>query len=106
MQKLGPEMGNYVVVTTAEMAENGFPKNPGQINGGFFDKTAEHKSPTIVIAVDDIYQSMKDVEAAGGKIIGGGFQAGQPDDIPGIGLYIAIQDTEGNRVAMLQPKGM
>lgn len=105
-QILSPEMGNYVVVTTAEAGENGFPKEPGRINGGFFQKTADHKSPTVVIAVDDIYKSMKDVEAAGGKIIGGGYQAGQPDDIPGVGLYIAFLDTEGNRIAMLQPKGM
>lgn len=49
---------------------------------------------------------MKEVEKAGGKIIGGGHKAGEPDDIPGVGLYIAIADSEGNRIGMLQPKGM
>jgi len=62
--------------------------------------------PTVVIAVEDIHASMKDVEKAGGKIIGGGHKAGEPDDIPGVGLYIAISDSEGNRIGMLQPKGM
>ena len=102
-QLLGPEMGNYVVVKTSESGENGFPKNPGMINGGFFGKTKEHGSPTVVIAVDDIKESMKKVVEAGGKIIGGGHKAGEPDDIPGVGLYIAFKDTEGNRIGILQP---
>jgi predicted enzyme related to lactoylglutathione lyase len=105
-QKLGPEMGNYVVVSTTETDGNGRPKNPGAINGGFFEKAKEHSHPTVVIAVDDIHASMKSVEEAGGKIIGGGHKAGEPDDIPGVGLYIAFQDTEGNRIGILQPKGM
>jgi len=28
---------------------------------------------------------------------------GEPDDIPGVGLYCAFIDTEGNRLSMLQP---
>ncbi len=106
-QMLGPEMGGYVVVATTETDEKThMPKESGRIGGGFFKKTAEHKAPTVVIAVDDIREAMKNVEEAGGKIIGGGFKAGEPDDIPGVGLYIAITDTEGNRVALLQPKPM
>jgi predicted enzyme related to lactoylglutathione lyase len=31
---------------------------------------------------------------------------GEPDDIPGVGLYCSILDSEGNRVGMLEPKGM
>jgi predicted enzyme related to lactoylglutathione lyase len=31
---------------------------------------------------------------------------GEPDDIPGVGLFSGIIDTEGNRVAILQPKRM
>jgi len=49
---------------------------------------------------------MKIVEAAGGKILGGDFKAGEHDDIPGVGLYCAFIDTEGNRVSMLQPNKM
>jgi len=37
------------------------------------------------------------VEKAGGKILR------QPDEIPGIGTWVSFQDTEGNRVSMLQP---
>lgn len=104
---LGPEMGNYVTVSTAETDQKtGFPKKPGSINGGLFEKSPDNQHPSVVIAVDDIYAAIKQVEAAGGKIIGGQSQPGQPDDIPGIGLYSAFVDTEGNRVSMLQPTQM
>lgn len=97
-QMLGPDMGNYVVVTTTDSDDNG-PKRPGAINGGFFprkpDWPAQH--PSVVIAVDDIEASMKKVNAAGGKVLG------EPMDIPGVGRYVAFFDTEGNRVSMLQP---
>ncbi|MGH2576113.1 MAG: VOC family protein, partial [Ignavibacteria bacterium] len=81
-KQLGPEMGNYVIVTTSDSDEKG-PKKPGAINGGFFDKTKDNQHPSVVIAVDDIKEAMKKVEAAGGKILGGSYKAGEPDDIPG-----------------------
>ena len=102
MQMLGPEMGNYVVVTTTEPDEKGRPKKPGAINGGFFQKSDDKPSqyPGVVIAVEDIKEHAKKVAAAGGKILG------EPWDIPGVGLYVSFLDTEGNRVSMLQPKDM
>jgi predicted enzyme related to lactoylglutathione lyase len=105
-QKLGPEMGNYTIVKTSETDDKGFPKNPGIINGGLFEKTKDNQYPSVVIAVDDIREAMSDVEKAGGKVLGGSYKAGEPDDIPGVGLYCSILDSEGNRVGMLQPKGM
>jgi predicted enzyme related to lactoylglutathione lyase len=33
-QQLGPEMGEYVVVSTTESGEDGRPKMTGAINGG------------------------------------------------------------------------
>jgi predicted enzyme related to lactoylglutathione lyase len=110
-QMMGPEMGNYVVVATGESDDkSGRPTKPGYINGGFYEKTENPLShaPSVVIAVDDIRESMKQVEAAGGKILGGMDQSGkhtlEPQEIPGVGLWISIQDSEGNRVSMLQPK--
>lgn len=108
-EHFGPEMGNYVVVQTTE-TENGFPKTPGRINGGFFEKTKDNNVVSVVISVDDIYDAIKKVKASGGKVIGGDNpnkkSPEEPDDIPGIGLYSAFIDTEGNRVGMLQPKDM
>lgn len=97
-QMLGEEMGNYVLATTTESGDKG-PTKPGAINGGFYKKDpdwpAQH--PSIVIAVENIEQSMKQVAASGGKVLG------EPMDIPGIGRYVSFTDTEGNRVSMLQP---
>jgi uncharacterized protein len=97
-QQLGPEMEEYVVVTTTESDEKG-PKKPGAINGGFFQKTSDMPSqyPSVVIRVDDIKEHMKKVEQAGGKVLG------EPMEIPGVGGYVSFLDTEGNRVSMLQP---
>ena len=64
-QRLGPEMGDYVIATTTETDDTGRPKNPGAINGGFFlksdDKPAQY--PSVVIAVEDI----KEVYGESGK---------------------------------------
>ncbi len=104
-QHLGPEMGNYVLVQTTETAENGLPKEPGRINGGFAGRSKDFQATSVVIGVGDIREAMKKVAAAGGTVLGGQ-KPGEPDDIPGVGLYAAFIDTEGNRVGMLQPTGM
>ena len=98
-EMLGPEMNDYVVVTTTESDDNG-PKTPGAINGGFFPKKEDWPAqyPSVVIAVDDIEVAMDKVSDAGGKVLG------EPMEIPGIGQYVSFSDTEGNRVSMLQPK--
>src|SRR4051812_41399994 len=96
-QMLGPEMGEYVVVTTAETDEKRMIKEPGRINGGLFKRTKADQYPSVVIAVTDIQDAMKKIDSSGGKVLGGQ-KAGEPDDIPGIGLYISFIDTEGNRV--------
>jgi len=99
---LGAEMGNYVLASTTETDEKGFPIERGRINGGFFPKSPEmgEQYPSIVIAVDDIRESMKKVEESGGKILG------EPMEIPGTGLYVSFIDTEGNRCSILQPLPM
>jgi hypothetical protein len=97
-QMLGPDMGNYVVVTTTESNESG-PLKPGAINGGFYDKMPDRpmQYPSVVIAVDDVKRSMQKVAASGSQVLG------EPMDIPGVGKYVSFVDSEGNRVSMLQP---
>ena len=101
-QQLGPEMGEYVVVTTAESDETGRPKMGGAINGGFYQKTDDPISnhPSVVIAVDDINDAIKKIKNAGGKVLN------EPMDIPGVGSFSSFIDTEGNRLSILQPKQM
>jgi predicted enzyme related to lactoylglutathione lyase len=98
-QLLGEDMGNYVTVSTSETDEKGRPKMPGAINGGFYPKNNDMPAqyPSIVIAVDDIKESIKKVTLAKGKVLG------EPMEIPGVGIYISFLDTEGNRVSLLQP---
>jgi uncharacterized protein len=101
--QLGPEMGNYILATTTETDEKRMVKTPGTINGGFYKKGKPDEHTRITIAVDDIREALKKVELAGGKVIGGMQKPGEPDTIPGVGLYAIIIDTEGNCVSLLQP---
>lgn len=113
MRQLGAEMGNYIVAHTADTDDNGMVKTPGTINGGFYQKTENPLShaPSVVIAVEDIQAAISAVEAGGGKILGAmdetGKQSIEPMMIPGVGLWISFEDTEKNRVSLLQPsRGM
>jgi len=102
MQKLGKDMGDYVLAGTTETDRNRMVKRRGAINGGFFPGKGRMAGacPHVVIAVDDLEKTMKKVKAAGGRITGG------PMDIPGIGRYVSFTDTEGNGVGALQPGRM
>ena len=101
-QLLGPEMSEYILVTTTENGENGMPKNPGAINGGFYMKSSDSpvQHPSLVISVDDINESMEKVTMAGGKVFG------EPGEIPGVGTFVYFEDTEGNVMGILQPVEM
>ncbi|MBS1585696.1 MAG: VOC family protein [Bacteroidetes bacterium] len=112
MNQMGPEMGNYIVAHTAETDEKGMVKTPGTINGGFYQKAdspASH-APSVVIAVQDINETIKAIESSGGKVLGAmnenGEQTMDPVMIPGVGLWVSFMDTEDNRVSILQPMGM
>lgn len=98
MQALGEAMGGYVLATTTATAA-GAQAGPGAINGGFFprkpDWPAQH--PSVVVAVENVVESMALVQRAGGTVLG------EPMEIPGIGKYVSFMDTEGNRASMLEP---
>jgi uncharacterized protein len=97
-KELSKDSGNYVLATTTETDERG-PKRVGAINGGFFPRKKDWpgQHPSVVIAVEDMPRSMKKVAKAGRKVLG------EPVEIPGISQYVSFTDSEGNRVAMLQP---
>ncbi len=102
LQKMGEEMGHYITASTTETDENRMVKIPGTINGGFFPKRPDMPSlhPSVVIAVDNIKDSMKKITDLGGQVFG------EPVEIPGIGQYVSFEDTEGNRISILQPAKM
>ncbi len=109
MKEMGPDMGGYVVAQTAETDEGGMVKTPGTINGGFYKKTENPLShaPSVVISVHDIKGAIEAIKTNGGKILGAMNEKGEismePVMIPGVGLWISFQDTENNRVSILQP---
>lgn len=100
MNDAGEDMGGYVVAVTADTDENRMVKTPGTINGGFYPLSSAPQStqPSVVISVDDLEKATADIKAAGGELLG------EPQDIPGIGLWVSFKDSEGNRVSILQPK--
>ena len=108
-QAMGPDMGNYVVAQTTDTDDKGMVTKPGNINGGFYQKTDDPVSnaPSVVVSVDDIQAAMAAVNDAGGKILGSTGQDGghsdKPQQIPGVGLWISAMDTEGNRFSIIQP---
>lgn len=105
---MGPEMGNYVVAQTTDTDDEGMVQTPGNINGGFYQKTDDplSQAPSVVVSVDDVHAATKAVEDAGGKILGSMNEKGEhtldPQMIPGIGLWISVMDTEDNRFSILQ----
>ena len=106
---MGPDMGNYVVAQTTETDDTGMVQTKGAINGGFYQKTEDPLSvaPSVVISVKDIKAAMDAVVKNGGKLLGvldaSGKRTMEPQMIPGVGLWMSAQDTEGNRFSMIQP---
>jgi predicted enzyme related to lactoylglutathione lyase len=102
MKSLGEAMMNYVTAGTTPTGPGRMPSKPGAINGGFFERKPDwpDQYPSVVIAVDNIKQAMAKVAGAGGQVLG------EPMQIPGIGDYVSFKDSEGNRVAILQPLPM
>lgn len=101
-EKLGPGMGEYLLVTTVTPGPRpGVPPQApvGAINGGLYPFHADWpmQHPSVVVAVEDLRAAMQRVGAAGGEVLG------EPMTISGVGEYVAFVDTEGNRNSMLQP---
>jgi predicted enzyme related to lactoylglutathione lyase len=97
-QDLGEAMGHYVLATTTETDERG-PIRPGAINGGFYSPKPDFPAPfpAVVIGVEDLAAAIREVRDCGGTVLG------DPVEIPDYGHYVSFTDTEGNRVALMEP---
>ncbi len=93
----GPEFGNYIMAMTAPTDEKGMNKTVGAINGGIMKKDKTAKQTIITVAVTNLKEILEKVKANGGKVIS------EQVEIPGIGQYIRIEDTEGNVVSLMEP---
>lgn len=89
----------YTTVTTTPVDEaTRLPTEPGAINGGLFQRTADTATPVITIGVTSIDESLKKVDAGGGSIV-------QPrTEIPDMGAYAYFKDSEGNVVGLWETR--
>ncbi len=96
LKQMGSEFGNYVLAQTGPMDDKMMPQDSGFINGGMM-KRETIKSPVIVIAVDDTDATVEKIKNSGGKLVG------EIMDIPTIGRYAYVEDSEGNVIGVIKP---
>jgi predicted enzyme related to lactoylglutathione lyase len=85
---------DYTIVRTTPVDERQMPTEPGGINGGMMKRTAETPTPVLTIGVASVDDSLKRVEAEGGDVV-------RPKtDIPGMGSFAYVKDTEGNVIGL------
>jgi len=101
IQDLGPQMGNYRMVTTGE-------DKPGTqwtgINGGITPRQGPGPSGgepvnayVCTVEVENIDETLKKIEELGGTV------ATDKMDVPGVGILAYRKDPEGNIFGVLQP---
>ena len=89
----------YVMLRAAETDDQNMVVDKGAINGGLFKRTKEDVVPRADISVDSIEDSMKKIEALGGKILTA------PMPMPN-GRFVKFEDSEGNVMGMMDNKKM
>lgn len=97
LTQLGPEMGSYVLVQTGPTDEQGMPQDKAFINGGLMPREPSAPAPVLVIAVDDADAAVDKIGKSGGRLVS------ELVDIPGVGRYARVQDTEGNVIGVIKP---
>ena len=97
LNQLGADMGNYVLVHTGPTDEQGMPQDRAFINGGLMKRDPSANSPVLVIAVADADKAVEKVKKSGGKLVG------EILDIPNVGRYARVQDSEGNVIGVIKP---
>ncbi len=85
-----PQMEYTIIHTGPTDDQTGMSKEVGFINGGFFKRTGERQNPTLVIDVKSIDETVKKIEANGGKIIEPKMPVGD------MGFVAYFKDSEGN----------
>ena len=90
-----PDGSTFVGVHTTPIDEKTrLPLKPGAINGGILKRTKNVKAPVFAINVASIDQRVKQVEAAGGKVV-------MPKmDMMGMGFYAYVSDCDGNVIGL------
>lgn len=88
---------DYTLANTAQTDQNGMIEEKGKINGGIVRRELSNtNSIVIVINVSNIDESIKRALEKGAKL------ARDKQNIPNVGIYAAIVDTEGNMIGLMQ----
>jgi predicted enzyme related to lactoylglutathione lyase len=87
---------SYVMAETGPTDEQQQPKEPGAINGGLFPRPKEAPSPVIYAGVASVDETLKKVQAAGGKVVT------PKTPIPGMGAFARLIDPEGNVIGLFE----
>ena len=66
-------------------------------DGGLMRRDPSASAPVLVMAVGDTDGTVEKVKQAGGALVG------EILDIPGVGRYARVKDSEGNVIGLLQP---
>jgi predicted enzyme related to lactoylglutathione lyase len=90
-----PEM-NYVIAQSAAVDDQQRPTEPGAINGGLFQRPQDAPNPTIYVGVASIESALEKVKKAGGRVVT------PKTEIPNMGAYARVSDTEGNVVGLFE----
>jgi predicted enzyme related to lactoylglutathione lyase len=91
-----PGMDYHGVTTAAVDEKTRMPLEPGAINGGMMQRSAEISAPVLTIGVDDIDASLEAVERLGGKTLMG------RQAVADMGFTGYFTDSEGNVVGLWQ----
>jgi predicted enzyme related to lactoylglutathione lyase len=88
-----PEV-DYIGITTVEVDEQQMPKEPGAINGGMYKRENAGEPTSIVVSVPSIDEHLPKIEQAGGTVVV------PKQEVPNMGYYARVRDTEGNLVGL------
>lgn len=95
-----PEL-SYTIVSTGPGDEQGFPSEPGFINGGMPSREFGLKAPTVVVEVESIDAALEKIERLGGTKTVGRTAVGD------MGFSAYFTDPEGNTIGLWEnvPQG-
>ena len=79
-----------IAMTTPTDEQTQQPTEAGGINGGMMQRTPHTPAPVITIDVEEIDQSLKEIESRGGSTVT------PRTAIPGMGAFAYFKDPEGN----------
>jgi predicted enzyme related to lactoylglutathione lyase len=90
-----PDM-DYTIVVTGPTDDQNMPEEAGFISGGLMKRSGEFKHPDIVIEVDDIEETLKEVVTKGGQIVRTKMEVGN------MGYAAYFRDPEDNLIGIWQ----